>query len=88
MEYEGTPLTSKLDGPQCDYAPHFYIVKQFAADDIEVMPLSLQHCCMDHGAGLCVGWICLTLASINVKEAEWPSIDLSAVVEESPHQTP
>jgi hypothetical protein len=88
VEYDGNPLTGKLDGPHCDYAPHFYIVKEFREDSVEVMPYGPQHCCMDHGDGLCVGWICLTLESINMKESQWPSMEISEADEESPHQHP
>jgi len=78
-DFEGTPLVGELDGPQCDHAPHFYLVEGDIAEKMNVLPLSEQHCCMDHGGGACFGWVCLSLDSI-VKHGEVVCLEMRSLV--------
>jgi len=77
---------STYEGPQCEGAPHFYLITGDPADEMSVIPFSAQHCCMDHSDNPCYGWICLNMNVMG--ETEWPTPEPFVQVEESPHQSP
>lgn len=83
----GTPLHGTAEGEHCPGAPHFYIVRgDVAGDDFEVVPYSVQHCCMDHGQGACYGWVCIHIDALGgLKE---PTCQLSEAEGESLPLTP
>lgn len=64
MEQRPSPLLGPDVGPQCKYAPHLYLVTGDIEGEYEVVPYSAQHCCMDHGAGPCYGWVCLHMDNL------------------------